>query len=163
MNADPHKNNSAVYQDAVRDLNLIRDDVASLARAASSGDNLPYRARLIQARQLMKLVSYIHGSWTDAFCAVQRDCAAPEKPTTEAVEIVYSERLIAKLENTVETVWVNFGGRSGEAAIRAFEGDAAVLAAEMIHQSIVAYSDAYIARLSDRLAELRVESNIPTL
>lgn len=167
MHADPHKNSSAVYKDAVRDLNLIRDEVASSARAASSGDRLPYRARLLQARHLMALVSYMHGSWTDTFCIVQRECVAPEKPTTDAVEALYSERLIAKLENTVETAWVNFGERPGEAAIRAgekaFEADIAVLAAEMTHQSIVAYCDAYIARLRDRLIELRSEGSVLTM
>lgn len=167
MNSNPHKNSSAVYQDAVRDLNLIREDVASLARAASGGDKLPYRARLLQARQLMTLVSFIHGSWTDAFCAVQRDCTAPEKPTTDAVEAVYSERLIAKLESAVETAWLNFGERPGEAGIRAkekaFEADIAVLAAEMTHQSIVAYCDTYTTRLRDRLADLRLEISVPTL
>jgi hypothetical protein len=166
MKADPHRNTSVVYQDAVSDLNLIRNDVSSLAREASGGDKLAYRARLLQARQLMTLVSYIHGSWTDAYCAVQRECVAPEKPTEDTVEALYSERLIAKLEDTVETSWINFGERPGEVAIRAkgktFEANIAVLAAEMTHQSVVGYCDVYINRLRDRVAELRLEDSVPT-
>jgi hypothetical protein len=166
MHTDPHKNASTVYPDAVIDLNRIRDDVASLARAASTGENVPYRARLLQAQQLMALVSYIHGSWTDAFCAVQRQCAGSEQPTSNAVEAVYSERLISKLENAVETAWVNFGGRSGEDAIREkekpFEADIAVLAAEMMHQCLAAYCDIYVERLRERVAEIRDLTSAPT-
>ncbi len=158
MDADPHKNTSLIYADAIRDLNLIREDVAASARGASDGEKLPYRARLLQAKQMMSLVSFFNGSWTDAYCAVQRECGAQEEPTAEAVEANYSERLIAKLETTVETAWVSFGGRPGEMAIRAtanaFEADIAVETAKMVHESLAAYSEAYIGRLRDRLGEL---------
>jgi hypothetical protein len=160
MDANPHRNTSAVYEDVVRDLNLIRDNVASSARAASNGDKLQYRARLLQAKQLMGLISHIHGSWTDAYCAVQRECTAPEKPAADAVETVYSERLIAKLEHIVETAWVSFGERPGEVAIRAkekaFEANVAVVAAEMTHNSLAAYAENYISRIRDGLGELQV-------
>lgn len=158
MDADPNKNTSVIYADAIRDLNLIREDVAASARAASDGDNLPYRARLLQAKQMMSLVSFFNGSWPDAYCAVQREYGAQEAPTADAVEASYSQRLIAKLESTLETAWVSFGGRPGEVAIRArhnaFEADIAVETAKMIHECIGPYAETYIGRLRDRLSEL---------
>ena len=160
MNADPHRNSSVIYMDAIRDLNLIRDDIASFARAASNGAQVPYRARLLQAKEMMSLVSFFNGSWTDAYCAVQRECSAEEKPSAEAVEVNYSKRLIEKLEAIVETAWVRFGDRNGEKAIRAtknaFEAEIAVVAARYVHESLAAYAESYIARLRDRLAEFEV-------
>lgn len=166
MYADPHKNASTIIPDAIHDLNRIRDNVASLAREASSGENVRYLARLFQAQQLIALVSFIHGSWTDAFCVVQRQCKGSERPATDAVETVYSERLISKLESTVEAAWVNFGGRSGEDGIREkekpLEADIAVLSAEMMHQSIAGFCEVYIERLRERLAAICNVTAVPT-
>jgi len=166
MFADPHKNECTIYRDTIRDLNLIRDDVASLARTDSNGGMVLYRARLLQAKLLMALTSIIHGSWTDAFFTVQR-YNVPGKSTTDAVEAVYYKHLISKLENTVEAAWINFGGRSGEDVVRGkekpVEADIIVLAAEMMHQCIAGYCAVYIERLRERLAEIRNIASIPTL
>lgn len=141
------------------ELNAMRDEVASLARAEP--DKTSYRAYLLQARNLRLILSQSAGIRADADARAVRACVTDDAAIEQDYLDMLSKWLVEHEASVSETREGGAVDKANVTSMSTAELTATRLYAERYHAMIAGFCQRHAAALRERAEELEAELGAP--